>query len=198
MEKSIVISAGDRHHEVDRQVSCLARFRSLASSVKPATFVSMANSPPQRTTSLKFSLVRPSLFFSTARQRVDAYFTQQGLTPHTNSIMWQKSLFFLFTYGTLYSLITANLFGVQSLLGLAILLGLCAAFVGFNVSHDAIHGAFSARGWVNRLLSTSFFSAGCQSVRLANYPYCGSSYLHQYSWTIDRAVFSRLTLKKLG
>ncbi|SFE89267.1 fatty acid desaturase family protein [Spirosoma endophyticum] len=160
MGKSIVISAGDRHHEVDRQVSCLARFRSLASSVKPATFVSMANSPPQRTTSLKISLVRPSLFFSTARQRVDAYFTQHGLLPHTNSIMWQKSQFFLFTYRILFGLIIANLFGVQSLFGLAVLLGLWAGFVGFNVSHDAIHGAFSARGWVNQLLSTCFFLLG--------------------------------------
>lgn len=109
---------------------------------------------------LKFSNPNRSQFFPTARQRVDAYFTQQNLSPHTNTAMWGKAVFFLVSYAGLYGLILSNQFGVWAMLGLASLLGMFAAFVGFNVSHDAIHGAFSARDWVNRLLSRSFYLVG--------------------------------------
>lgn len=39
---------------------------------------------------------------------------------------------------------------------LALLLGAFAAFIGFNVCHDAIHGSFSSKPWVNSMLSYVF------------------------------------------
>ncbi|MBD2753942.1 fatty acid desaturase family protein [Spirosoma validum] len=114
----------------------------------------------QPKTTLKFSPVQQSLFFVTAKNRVDSYFAQRNLSPHANRAMWQKAVFFLVTYVLLYGLILSNQFGGLAMLGFALLLGFCAAGVGFNVSHDAIHGAFSAQGWVNRLLSKSFYLLG--------------------------------------
>jgi linoleoyl-CoA desaturase len=109
---------------------------------------------------LKFNTTNRSPFFSTVRQRVNAYFKEKNLSPHANSAMWGKAIFFLTGYVALYALILSNQFGLWTMLGMAILLGMFASFIGFNVSHDAIHGAFSSKGWVNRLLASSFYLIG--------------------------------------
>ena len=111
-------------------------------------------------TKLKFSNASRSTFFTTVRQRVDAYFTEQAISPHANGAMWAKALFFLVGYALLYGLILSNQFGTWAMLGLAIGLGVFAACIGFNVSHDALHGAFSAHNWVNRMLGSSFYLLG--------------------------------------
>ncbi len=111
-------------------------------------------------TKLKFTNHDRSQFFATARQRVDAYFKEKQVSPNANAAMWVKAGFFLGGYGLLYGLILSNQFGPWTMLGMALLLGLFAAFIGFNVSHDALHGAFSSKGWVNRLLGSSFYLLG--------------------------------------
>jgi linoleoyl-CoA desaturase len=109
---------------------------------------------------LKFVNNTRSQFFATARQRVDTYFKEKGLSPHANRSMWLKAAFFLGGYVLLYGLILSNQFGPWAMLGMAISLGMFAAFIGFNVSHDALHGAFSSRSWVNDLLGGSFYLLG--------------------------------------
>ncbi|WP_080056236.1 fatty acid desaturase family protein [Spirosoma aerolatum] len=111
-------------------------------------------------TKLKFTNTNRSTFFTTVRGRVDAYFIEHALSPHANGAMWAKTLFFLVGYALLYGLILSNQFGVGTMLVLAVLLGVFAACIGFNVSHDALHGAFSARPWVNKLLGGSFYLLG--------------------------------------
>lgn len=109
---------------------------------------------------LKFLNTDQSQFFGTARKRVDAYFKEKQLSPNANGAMWTKAGFFLGGYGLLYGLILSNQFSPWMMLGMALLLGLFAAFIGFNVSHDALHGSFSSRPWVNRLLGGSFYLLG--------------------------------------
>ena len=109
---------------------------------------------------LKFRDKNRSLYFATVRKRVDAYFTDKGISPHANAAMWTKASFFLVGYAVLYGLILSNQFGLWTMLGMAILLGMCAAFIGFNVSHDGLHGAFSSYSWVNRLAGNTFYILG--------------------------------------
>ncbi|GAB3702191.1 acyl-CoA desaturase [Spirosoma flavus] len=111
-------------------------------------------------TKLKFTNTGRSPFFATLRGRVDAYFTQQAISPHANRAMWAKALFFLIGYGLIYGLILSDQFGIWTMLGLVALLGVFAACIGFNVSHDALHGAFSAHSWVNKFLGGSFYLLG--------------------------------------
>ncbi|QJW89969.1 acyl-CoA desaturase [Spirosoma taeanense] len=111
-------------------------------------------------TKLKFINTSQSAFFATVRGRVDAYFAQRAISPHANRAMWAKAVFFLGGYALFYGLIFSNHFGPWVMLGLAIGLGVFAACIGFNVSHDALHGAFSARPWVNKLLGGSFYLLG--------------------------------------
>ncbi|OIN61299.1 fatty acid desaturase family protein [Arsenicibacter rosenii] len=109
---------------------------------------------------LKFTPAGNSPFFVTLRERVDAYFTEQALSPYANRSMWGKACFFLGGYIGLYALIISNQFSTPAMLGMSLLLGIFAACIGFNVSHDAVHGAFSSRPWVNRLLGNSFYLLG--------------------------------------
>ncbi|GAB3965923.1 acyl-CoA desaturase [Spirosoma terrae] len=111
-------------------------------------------------TKLKFTNTGRSSFFATLRGRVDAYFTQRAISSHANGAMWAKALFFLIGYALIYGLILSNQFGSWTMLGLAALLGVFAACIGFNVSHDALHGAFSAHSWVNKFLGGSFYLLG--------------------------------------
>ncbi|SHL10044.1 fatty acid desaturase family protein [Hymenobacter psychrotolerans] len=105
---------------------------------------------------LKFTNAARSTFFATVRERVDAYFQSRQLSRHANGAMWAKTLFFLFSFVGLYSLILFGSFGPWELLGLAGLLGACCAFIGFNICHDAMHGGFSANKRVNRVFSLLF------------------------------------------
>ena len=111
-------------------------------------------------TPVKFKDTNRSQFYPTVRKRVEAYFSQRALSPHANSAMWAKASFFLVGYGLLYSLIISNHFSTWPMLGMAIGLGMFAAFIGFNVSHDGLHGAFSDHSWVNKLLGNSFYLLG--------------------------------------
>jgi len=105
---------------------------------------------------LKFTNVRKTTFFATVRERVDAYFVAEGISRHANGAMWAKTIFFLSGYVGLYLLILSNQFGLLAMAGLAALMGAFAAFIGFNVCHDALHGAFSANKNVNKWLGRVF------------------------------------------
>ncbi len=109
---------------------------------------------------IKFIDVRKSTFFATLRGRVEAYFKENGISKHANGAMWAKTAFFLGGFVLLYLLIISNQFGPWTMLGLAVALGVFSAFVGFNVSHDAIHGSFSSSKTVNNLLSHTFYLLG--------------------------------------
>ncbi|PST83159.1 acyl-CoA desaturase [Pedobacter yulinensis] len=108
------------------------------------------------TRKLKFSTPSGSPFYATLRSRVDQYFKQQQRSPHANGQMWGKTMFFLAGFIGIYLLIILGPFSPLVLLSLAAALGMFSAFVGFNICHDAIHGAFSGSRKVNRFLSFIF------------------------------------------
>ncbi|HEX8326647.1 MAG TPA: acyl-CoA desaturase [Hymenobacter sp.] len=105
---------------------------------------------------LKFSAARGAPFYATLRERVDAYFQTRQLSRHANGAMWAKTGFFLTSFVVLYGLVVFGPFDPGTRLALAGLLGACNAFIGFNVCHDALHGAFSANPRVNRALGLLF------------------------------------------
>lgn len=112
---------------------------------------------------LRFVDTAQSTFFATVRKRVDAYFKENNLSKHADASMWIKVIFFLSGTVFLYGLILSNQFSAPIMLALAIVLGMFQSFIGFNVSHDAIHGAFSANPAVNRALGLSFNLIGANA-----------------------------------
>ena len=111
-------------------------------------------------TKLKFVDPKRSEFFFTLRERVDAYFTEHNISRYADARMWAKAIFFLTCFVVLMGLIFSNQFGPWALLGLSFTLGIVMALIGFNVSHDAIHGSFSPSARVNKWLGMTFHLGG--------------------------------------
>ncbi|WP_439882674.1 fatty acid desaturase family protein [Pontibacter sp. MBLB2868] len=109
---------------------------------------------------LKFINKNQTPFFATARKRVEIYFKEKGVSKNANSSMWGKAVFFLTGFVSIYLLIILNIFNPLVMLALSTMLGVFAAFIGFNICHDAIHGSFSGSSRVNKLLSRVFYMIG--------------------------------------
>lgn len=112
---------------------------------------------------VKFTNVNKSAFYATLRKRVDAHFEEEDLSINANGAMWFKAIFFLGTFISLYLLIILGNLSGPIMLGLAILLGMFGAFVGFNICHDAIHKAFSKNQTVNKSFSILFSLIGASA-----------------------------------
>jgi len=112
---------------------------------------------------VKFSRPTGSGFYQDVRKDVEEYFKSNGISKNANGEMIFKSVFFLSSLVGIYLLILLGNFSLSTLLILAILLGMIQAFIGFNVSHDAIHGSFSSRKKVNKILSYSFNLIGANA-----------------------------------
>lgn len=100
--------------------------------------------------------------------RVDAYFKERGISQKGDRRMALKVAVVLAVFVVLYASVLAApaLFiglPLVALLPIVFLLGATLAQLGFNVGHDAIHGAASDKPWVNRLLAMSFDIAGASS-----------------------------------
>jgi linoleoyl-CoA desaturase len=112
---------------------------------------------------LRFINTNQSAFFSTVKQRVDGYFQEKQISRHGNLFMWLKAAFFLLGIVVLYLLLLLGSFPLPVMLLLAILIGMFAAFIGFNVCHDAIHGSFSNNVHLNRALGLVFNVLGANA-----------------------------------
>lgn len=101
---------------------------------------------------LQFAKERPE-FFSTLSQRVNNYFKSNNIDRTANTEMVVKTVFMLSLYIVPYvfiiSGITTNLW---ILFGLCILMGFGVAGIGLSIMHDANHGAYSNKAWINTVL----------------------------------------------
>ena len=92
-------------------------------------------------------------FISTLNKRVNEYFTKSNLSRHANAEMVIKTIFMLSIYLVPYFLmvfgVVTNLYAMFSL---CLLMGFGIAGIGLSVMHDANHGAYSQKKWVNNLL----------------------------------------------
>ncbi|MFN3202738.1 MAG: fatty acid desaturase family protein [Bradymonadia bacterium] len=97
------------------------------------------------------------------RKSVDAHFERTGTSTAGGWRMWLKTAFLL---SSLAGVVTAFLtlpFSWGLTIGLAVICGLVMAGIGFAVQHDANHGAYSKKKWVNRLVSCSLDILGASS-----------------------------------
>jgi linoleoyl-CoA desaturase len=97
------------------------------------------------------------------KARVDAYFNYAGVPRTANAGQWAKAAFFVGGTAALFAVLVSGALPALAALPVAALLGVFMAATGFNVGHDAIHGAFSSRSWVNALLSRTFDVCGASS-----------------------------------
>lgn len=113
-----------------------------------------------RAASLRFPGTRQD-FFVTLNQRVNQYFKSNNLSRNANTEMVLKTVFMYTLYLTPYTLIiTGTVTQPGWMLLLVVLMGLGIAGIGLSVMHDANHGAYSKKPWVNTLLGYSLNIVG--------------------------------------
>lgn len=100
---------------------------------------------------------RNKTFFNALKASVDQYFTSQQIKQTGNWQLYSKTAILapaaILIYGALLYF-HASLPVIISIL-LCCLLGFVLASIGFNVMHDACHGSYSSRKWVNNLMALS-------------------------------------------
>lgn len=97
------------------------------------------------------------------KRRVSAYFENTDSSPRDSVRMYAKTATILtWTVGSYLLLLLAPVVWWQALL-LGVCLALGVSGIGFSVQHDANHGGYSGRRWVNRLLGFSLDLVGASS-----------------------------------
>lgn len=90
-------------------------------------------------------------FFNALKQSVDQYFEENKLRKTGNWKLYTKTAILLPLTTALYAVIIFVPMHWAFALLLCAILGVAMASIGFNVMHDACHGSFSRRGWVNEV-----------------------------------------------
>lgn len=102
---------------------------------------------------IKFANDKGLDFIQNLRQRVDEYFHTRKISKNANIGMVLKTVFMLALYFIPYSLSLSGLIDNAWIIwSLWLLMGLGMAGIGLSVMHDANHGAYSSRKWLNELL----------------------------------------------
>lgn len=109
-----------------------------------------------------FTLPR-SVFAAVVTERVNNYFKKEGISKKGNWVLYSKTII-------LFSLLIGNalflLYGDIPLpfrFLLAVFQGFFVASIGFNVMHDAVHGAYSENKTVNTFMGFSLNILGASS-----------------------------------
>ena len=112
---------------------------------------------------IKFSNEKATLFIKELKSQVQAYFDNQNISSKANRRMVIKTIVLLLVTFGAYALIVSNQVPLLGMWGFALLMGLGVAGIGFSISHDALHGAYSSNKHVNRFLGLTFELLGASS-----------------------------------
>lgn len=95
---------------------------------------------------------RERIFFDSINTRVEQYFKEHNLKKTGNRKLYLKSLILITAAVVTYAvLLMVHLNPVVAAM-LCCLFGLLQATIGFNVMHDANHGSYSTKKWINNLM----------------------------------------------
>ena len=107
--------------------------------------------PDVDATTVAFPNRAAAAFVRDVKAGVAAYFETSRRSSKGNWSMWLKTLLLFGMVVGSYAAIMSNRFSPLAMLGLAVVLGIGIAGVGFSVAHDALLGAYSGRPAVNHL-----------------------------------------------
>lgn len=119
-------------------------------------------------------------------KRVRQYFKEQGKSTFGGSRILFKALLMLSLYiSPLVLVFTLNLPAWFALI-LMVIMGIGKAGIGMSVMHDAAHGSFSKRTWVNKLMANSMFLFGTNLINWKiQHNVLHHTYPNVYKWDND-------------
>jgi linoleoyl-CoA desaturase len=103
---------------------------------------------------------KKSLFYNALKSRVEDYFKSNNIKKTGNWQLYTKTMILIPAAVGIYVLLLSVQIPVLLGVALCALLGLILASIGFNVMHDACHGSYSSKKWVNELLGLSLNALG--------------------------------------
>jgi len=119
-----------------------------AEAFAPASSERLSTFPDRRPNSARgLKFCGDSAFYVELRRRVDEYFRISGRRRRDCWQMYLKTTILVACFAVSYVLLVLVAQTWLQALGLAILLGLSAAGIGFNTQHDGGHGAYSSNFW---------------------------------------------------
>ncbi|EDM43792.1 linoleoyl-CoA desaturase [unidentified eubacterium SCB49] len=96
-------------------------------------------------------------FFRTLNKRVNTYFKENNISRNGDWRLYVKTVAMFAMYlGPYFLLLFSDMPWWANLL-CAITMGVGMAGVGMNVMHDANHGAYSSKNWVNKVMGGSMY-----------------------------------------
>ncbi len=135
-------------------------------------------------------------FSKAVKQRVDHYFEANDLSKHANTQMVVKTVIMLTVYLGSYALIMWGQFSLEVMWFLTFIMGIGMAGIGFSVSHDALHGAYSSNKYINKALGYTFDLIGSNGYiwkithNIIHHTYTN---IHDHDEDLDVAGFIRLS-----
>ena len=104
-----------------------------------------------------------NVFYTSLKASVENYFTSNNIKKTGNWELYSKALVLVPSAVAIYIiLLTLSLPALPAIL-LSGLLGFIMASIGFNMMHDACHGSYSSKKWVNELVGYSLNALGGNS-----------------------------------
>ena len=101
-----------------------------------------------------------NLFFQSLKKSSEAYFKENGIRKTGNWRLYSKTVILIPAAIAIYVVLLVFHLPIAFSLFLCALLGLLLASIGFNVMHDACHGSYSSKKWVNNILGLSMNALG--------------------------------------
>jgi linoleoyl-CoA desaturase len=111
-------------------------------------------------TKVRFAGKKDAEFFPVLNKRVGEYFKSKNISKHANAAMVAKTVFYFTTLTLSYLLIVFSDINPWIKLACAGVMGFSCAMIGMNVCHDAIHGGYSSKNWVNKIIGHTFNIVG--------------------------------------
>ncbi|MDR9486590.1 acyl-CoA desaturase [Salibacter sp.] len=103
--------------------------------------------------SLRFNRKDNPEFIKELRKNVNQYFKDNNISKHANLAMVIKTLFMVSLYfSPLVLMLTGVVTSFWGTMAMWTIMGFGMAGIGLSVMHDANHGAYSNKKWVNKLL----------------------------------------------
>ncbi len=103
------------------------------------------------------------VFYNFITTRVENYFKEHNIQKTGDRSLYVKSAILITTALVVYVALLSGLFHPVLALLLCAVFGLTQAAIGFNVMHDANHGSFSQKKWVNELMALTANMMGVSS-----------------------------------
>lgn len=99
-------------------------------------------------------------FFKVLQDRVNHYFKSHGLKRDGGALLLAKSLFLLTVFVVPFIIVLTAEPSLVIATFLLIVMGVGKAAVGMSIMHDALHGSFSNKQWVNDLFGGTLYLLG--------------------------------------